>query len=67
MGSTGYNQTCVYHLLTVLKLFFKTIFIFEVAAVTLIFDLHWWGAANYLLEIQVGVREIQQEINNNLI
>lgn len=46
MGSTGYNQTCVYHLLRVCKLFFKIVFRFEVDAVTQIFDLHWWGAAN---------------------
>lgn len=48
---------CVYHLLTVCKLFFKTVFRFEVDALTQIFHIHWGGSANYLFEIQVGVSE----------
>lgn len=47
----------VYHLLTVFKPFFKIVFRFEKDAVTQIFNIHWWGSANYLFEIQVGVSE----------
>lgn len=57
MGSTGYNQTCVYHLLIVCKLFFKIVFRFEVDTVTQIFGIHGLGAADFLFEIQVGVSE----------
>lgn len=48
---------CVYHLHIVCKPFLKTVVRSEVDAVTRIADVYWWGAANDLLEIQVGVSQ----------
>lgn len=63
MGSTGYNQTCVYHELMVCKLFFKTVFRFEVDSVIDICN-----AASHLYESQVVVSDSFNKFSNkNLV
>lgn len=59
MGSTGYNQTCVYHELMVCKLFFKTVFKFEVDSVIDICN-----AASHLYESQVVISDSFNKFSN---
>lgn len=59
MGSTGYNQTCVYHELMVCKLFFKTVFKFEVDSVIDICN-----TASHLYESQVVISDSFNKFSN---